>query len=53
MALPARNVLIGAAIFIVSVLVLEAMMHAYLLTGNPATKRWFDANPIGFAVYAA
>ena len=48
-----RNVLIGAAVFIVMVAVLEGTMHAYLLKLNPVTKAWFDANAYGFAVYAA
>jgi uncharacterized membrane protein YhfC len=48
-----RNVLIGALVFIVMVVVLEAAMHAYLLKFNPVTKAWFDANAYGFAVYGA
>lgn len=51
--LRARNVFIGAAVFIVMVVVLESAMHYYLLKSNPATSAWFEANAMGFAVYAA
>lgn len=53
MELRLRNVLVGVAIFVVFVIVLEGAMHAYLLTGNPVTKAWFAAYPIGMALYAA
>lgn len=53
MELRLRNVLVGALVFIVMVVVLESAMHYYLLTANPTTKAWFDANAIGFAIYAA
>lgn len=53
MDLRLRNVLIGVAIFIVFVIVLEAPMHAYLLKLNPTTKAWFAAHPLETALYAA
>jgi len=48
-----RNVAVGAGVFILFAVVLEAAMHTYLLKLNPTTKAWFDANAMGFAVYAA
>lgn len=53
MDLRLRNVLIGVAIFIVFVVVLEAPVHAYLLKLNPTTSAWFNAHPLEMAIYAA
>lgn len=53
MELRLRNVLIGVAIFIVFVVVLEAPMHAYFLQINPTTSAWFRAHPLETAIYAA
>ncbi len=47
------NVFIGAIVFVVMVVVLEAALHVYVLKLNPVTKAWFDANGYAFAVYAA
>jgi uncharacterized membrane protein YhfC len=48
-----RNVFLGAGVFVLFVVVLEAAMHAYLLKLNPATSAWFAANAMGYAVYGA
>ena len=51
--LRARNIFVGALIFVVTVVVLESAMHYFVLVANPVTKAWFDAHAVGFAVYAA
>jgi uncharacterized membrane protein YhfC len=51
MSLSARNILVGAAVFLVFSLVLERALHAALLTGNPLTAQWLRAHAIGFALY--
>src|SRR5512142_3190989 len=53
MALPGRNIAIGAGIFVLFALVLEGAMHWYVLMHNPVTSAWFRANSWGFIVYAA
>jgi uncharacterized membrane protein YhfC len=53
MSLRARNILVGACCFIFFALVLESLLHRYLLIGNPATATWFKAHRIGFALYGA
>lgn len=53
MELRLRNVLVGAAIFLVFVLALETPLHAYLLQLNPTTKAWLAANPLVTALYLA
>lgn len=52
-ALRGWNVFVGAAVFVLMVVVLESALHVYVLKYNPVTKAWFDANAYGFAVYAA
>jgi len=51
MTLLIRNVLVGAGAFFVFSQVLERSLHVYLLKLNPTTAAWFQAHPIGFALY--
>ena len=51
MALSARNILVGAGVFLVFSQVLEKGMHLYVLKANPATAAWMQVHPIGFALY--
>jgi uncharacterized membrane protein YhfC len=48
-----RNVFVGVVMFAVMVVALENAMHYYVLSANPVTKAWFEANAVGFAIYAA
>jgi uncharacterized membrane protein YhfC len=51
MTLATRNVLVGAAVFLVFSQVLEKALHVYLLKTNPATATWLHAHGIAFALY--
>jgi uncharacterized membrane protein YhfC len=51
MTLAARNVLIGAGVFLVFSQVLEKILHVYLLKTNPATAAWLHAHAVAFALY--
>ncbi|MBV8752284.1 MAG: YhfC family intramembrane metalloprotease [Hyphomicrobiales bacterium] len=51
MRLAARNVLVGAGVFLVFSQVLEKALHIYLLKANPATAAWLQAHRLGFALY--
>jgi uncharacterized membrane protein YhfC len=51
MTLAARNVLVGAGVFLVSSQVLEKSVHLYLLKANPTTAAWLHAHGIAFALY--
>jgi uncharacterized membrane protein YhfC len=51
MTLAARNVLVGAAVFLVFSQVLEKALHVYLLKANPTTAAWFKAHGVAFALY--
>ena len=53
MALPWRNIAIGAATFVLFALVLEGSMHWYVLKLNPVTSAWFKAHGWGYAAYGA
>jgi len=53
MSLPLRNIAIGAGIFVLFVVVLEAAMHYYFLKFNPVTSAWLGSHPWGFAAYGA
>lgn len=53
MTLAWRNIGLGAAIFFLFVLVLESLMHMYVLKLNPVSSAWLKANVWGFAAYAA
>lgn len=46
------SLVVGALIFIISVLVLESLVHAYVLNLNPVTKSVME-NPWIFATYGA
>ncbi|MDY0394182.1 YhfC family glutamic-type intramembrane protease [Virgibacillus halophilus] len=45
-----KHVLVGAGIFIVFALILEKMLHAYVLDMNPVTMKWVK-NPYFYALY--
>jgi uncharacterized membrane protein YhfC len=47
-----RDISVGAAVFIVFALVLERMLHLYLLQLNPVTAQWLRA-PALFVIYGA
>jgi uncharacterized membrane protein YhfC len=51
MTLAARNVLVGAAVFLVFSQVLEKALHVYLLKANPATAAWMQTHRLAFALY--
>jgi uncharacterized membrane protein YhfC len=51
MTLAARNVVVGAAVFLVFSQVLEKALHVYLLRINPETAAWLHAHGIAFALY--
>jgi uncharacterized membrane protein YhfC len=51
MEITARNIFIGAAVFVLFSRVLEKSLHAYLLAANPVTAAWFRTHAIGFALY--
>jgi len=51
MALSARNIVVGAGVFLVFSQVLEKGMHLYVLKANPATAAWMQVHPMGFALY--
>jgi uncharacterized membrane protein YhfC len=51
MTLSWRNIGIGAAVFFVFALVLEASMHYLVLTADPATSAWFKSHRAGYVVY--
>jgi uncharacterized membrane protein YhfC len=51
MTLAARNVVVGAAVFLVFSQVLEKALHVYLLRTNPETAAWLRAHGIAFALY--
>jgi len=51
MTLVARNVLVGAGVFLVFSQVLEKALHVYLLKTNPATAAWLHAHGVAFALY--
>jgi len=53
MALPGRNIAIGAGVFVLFVLVLEGAMHWYFLSHNPVTSAWLRAHTWGFIAYGA
>ena len=48
-----RNVAVGAGVFVLFALVLEQLVHAYVLRINPASSAWFHLHPVGFAAYGA
>lgn len=52
MTLMVRNVLVGAAVFLVFSQVLEKGLHVYLLKANLTTAVWFQTHALGFALYA-
>ena len=52
MELPLRNIAVGAGMFFLSALVLEAAMHFYFLRANPATSAWLMSHTWGFVLYA-
>jgi uncharacterized membrane protein YhfC len=52
MTLSVRNVVLGAGVFFLFSQVLEKLMHAYVLDGNPVTASWLQVHPIGYALYA-
>jgi uncharacterized membrane protein YhfC len=51
MTLAARNVLVGAAVFLVFSQVLEKALHVYLLKANPTTAAWLQTHRLAFALY--
>ena len=46
-----RNVLLGAGVFLLFALVLEQMLHYFVLQANPATSFWIRNNPWGYVAY--
>jgi uncharacterized membrane protein YhfC len=53
MTLPGRNIVLGAATFVLFALVLEGSMHWYVLKLNPVTAAWMKVHGWGFAIYGA
>src|SRR3954453_12090483 len=51
MTLSVRNIAIGAGVFFLFSQVLEKLMHAYVLSGNPVTASWLQLHPLGYALY--
>ena len=51
MTLAARNVLVGAGVFLVFSQVLEKTLHVYLLKTNSATAAWLHTHAVAFALY--
>lgn len=51
MTLSWRNIGIGAAMFVVSAMVLEQILHYVVLKAVPVTSAWFTAHRWGFAIY--
>jgi len=47
-----RDIFVGAAVFVVFALVLERLLHVYLLQFNPVTAQWLRA-PALFIIYGA
>lgn len=52
-ALSLRNIAVGAAIFVLFALVLEAVLHLYVLRLNAASAAFFQVHRLAFAVYGA
>lgn len=53
MVLPARNIALGAFVFVLFAMVLEGLMHWYFIKLNPVTAAWLDSHVWGFVAYAA
>src|SRR5215471_4796285 len=51
MTLAVRNMLVGAAVFLVFSQVLEKALHVYLLKTNPTTAAWLKTHGVAFALY--
>jgi uncharacterized membrane protein YhfC len=51
MTLAARNILVGAGVFLVFSQGLEKALHLYLLKANPTTAAWLHVHGIAFALY--
>jgi uncharacterized membrane protein YhfC len=52
MTLSWRNILLGVAVFVIFALVLEQLLHAFVLSSNPVTAMWMQRNPWGYVAYA-
>jgi uncharacterized membrane protein YhfC len=52
MVLPKRNIALGACVFVLFAIVLEGVMHLYVLKLNPTTSNWLGHHVWGFVVYA-
>ncbi len=51
MTLAARNIWIGAGMFFLSALVLERLLHFYVLKANPDTAEFLKTHPMWMALY--
>ena len=51
MTLSWRNIGIGAGMFFLSALVLEQILHYFMLKADPVTAAWFKSHRWGFAIY--
>jgi uncharacterized membrane protein YhfC len=51
MAVPLRNVALGAVAFLLFALVLESLTHLYFLKLNPVTSHWLLGHAWGYALY--
>ena len=51
MTLSFWNIVVGAGVFFLFSQVLEKLMHAYVLSGNPVTASWLQLHPYGYALY--
>ena len=51
MTLAARNIWIGAGMFFLSALVLERLLHFYVLKANPDTAEFLKTHPMWMAIY--
>ena len=49
----ARNAAVGAAVFVLFALVLEPVLHVFLLKANPASAAFFRVHHLAFAVYGS
>jgi uncharacterized membrane protein YhfC len=51
MVLLPRNIALGAGVFILFAMVLEGVMHLYVLQLNPTTSGWLNHHVWGFVLY--
>lgn len=51
MTLSWRNIVLGAGVFLLFALVLEQMLHYFVLQANPTTSFWIRNNPWGYVAY--